>query len=89
LDCLPGEAGPFARSGQSAVSSRIIRFMEGAYWRFGLLFQIVRRDLADRPPGHLRPSASGTADCLSHLLIELHFRVALSLGLFLWLVGPL
>jgi hypothetical protein len=43
----------------------------------------------DRLPSHHRPSAPGLTDCLSHLLIELCFRVALSLGLFLGLVGPL
>jgi hypothetical protein len=31
-----------------------IRFTEGAYSRFGLLFWTVCRDLADRPHGHLR-----------------------------------
>jgi hypothetical protein len=49
----------------------------------------VRLDLADRTPGHRGPSAPGIADCLSPLLLELRFHVALSFGLFLGLVGPL
>jgi hypothetical protein len=49
----------------------------------------VRLALADGPPGHLEPSTPGTTNCLSPLLLELHFRVALSLSLFLGLVGLL
>jgi hypothetical protein len=40
------------------------------------------------PPPYGR-SAQATGDCLSPLLLELRFHVALSLGLFLGLVGPL
>jgi hypothetical protein len=46
-------------------------------------------DPADYAPGHLEPFGPGTADCLSIFLLELRFRVALSWGLFLGLVGPL
>jgi hypothetical protein len=38
------------RSRLSAVGSRTIRILEGAYWRFGVLFQTVRPCLADHPP---------------------------------------
>jgi hypothetical protein len=51
--------------------------------------RIVRLLHADGPSAPCRWSTPGTADCLSPLLLELHFRVALSLGLFLRLVGPL
>jgi hypothetical protein len=43
----------------------------------------------DRPPDHLGLSTWDFADCLSLLLLVLCFRVALSWGLFLGLVGPL
>jgi hypothetical protein len=36
----------------------------------------VRLVLADRPPGHRSPSAPGTTDCLSLLLLELRFHVS-------------
>jgi hypothetical protein len=49
--------------------------------------QTVCLVLADRRPSHLGPSAPGTVDCLCPLLLELRFRVALSWGLFLGLVG--
>jgi hypothetical protein len=49
----------------------------------------VRLLLADCLPGLPRLSAPRSADCLSPLLLELRFHVALSLGLFLGLVGPL
>jgi hypothetical protein len=49
----------------------------------------VRLAHADRPPGHLGLSTWDFANCLSHLLFELHFHVALSWGLFLGLIGPL
>jgi hypothetical protein len=50
---------------------------------------VVRVDFLDRPPGYCRPSAPGITGCLSPLLLELRFRVALSWGLFLRLVGLL
>jgi hypothetical protein len=43
----------------------------------------------DRPLGHLGLSAWDFVGCLSPFLLELCFRVALSWGLFLGLVGPL
>jgi hypothetical protein len=64
-------------------------FFKVQHWLFGLHFRTVRRDLADCPPRPRGPSAPGIADCLSPLLFELRFRVALSLGLFLGLVGSL
>jgi hypothetical protein len=57
---------------------------------------MVRHVLADGlpcPTDSLPPprgqSSPRCADCLSPLLLELRFRVALSLGLFLGLVSPL
>jgi hypothetical protein len=48
----------------------------------------VRQPIAHYPPGHCELSAWGFTDRLSPLLLELRFCVALSLGLFLGLVGP-
>jgi hypothetical protein len=49
----------------------------------------VRRRHADRPPSHRELSSWGFADRLSPLLLELCFRVALSWGVFLGLIGLL
>jgi hypothetical protein len=49
----------------------------------------IRRDTMDHPPGHLGLSTPGTEYYLSLSLLELRFRVALSWGLFLGLVGLL
>jgi hypothetical protein len=51
--------------------------------------QTVSPAHVDRLPGHLGLSAWDFADCLSLLLLELRFRVALSWGLFLVLGGSL
>jgi hypothetical protein len=59
------------------------------YGPSAVVSRIVRLVLADRPPGHRGLSATGTTDCLSPLLLELCFRVALNWGLFLGLVGSL
>jgi hypothetical protein len=45
--------------------------------------------LTDSPPGHCGQSAKYFPDCLCPLLFELFFRVGLSWGLFLGLVGRL
>jgi hypothetical protein len=50
---------------------------------------MVRPMLADGPPRPRGRSAPGCVDCLSPLLLELRFRVALSWGLFLGFVGLL
>jgi hypothetical protein len=49
----------------------------------------VHRPHVDRPPDHRGLSAWSSAECLSPLLLELRFRVALIWGLFLGLVATL
>jgi hypothetical protein len=51
--------------------------------------RIVCPGLADGPPGACRQSAWSSAELLSPLLFEFHFRFGIVLGLLLGLVGPL
>jgi hypothetical protein len=81
--------------GPSKGRVRTVRFSKGAYWRFGALLRTIRPNLwtillahANCSPSHLRPSAQGFADCLSHLPLELRFRLGFVWDLFLGLVGP-
>jgi hypothetical protein len=71
-------------------------YFEVQYWLFWFHFRTIRHDLTDRPPAPcglsaraLRTVRPGTTDCLSPLLLDLHFCVALRLGLFIGLVGSL
>jgi hypothetical protein len=89
--------------GRSANKARIVRsepsdgpFFPMHYWRFGLHFWTVCLCLrtillgpADSPPPLDERSALSPANCQSPLLFEFCFHFALSLDLFLGLVGPL
>jgi hypothetical protein len=61
----------------------------GIFGQFALNLRTVRLAPANSPPPPCGRSAPGFADSLSPLLLELHFHVVLSWGLFLWLVSPL
>jgi hypothetical protein len=61
----------------------------GFFGQSTLGLRMVRPALANSSPPPRGQSIPGCADCLSPLLLELRFRVALSWGLFLGLVGSL
>jgi hypothetical protein len=82
------------RIGPSAGRVRTVRISRCNTSCSGCIFRpstetswTIRLNLVDHPPGHRGPSALGIAVCLSPLLLELRFRVALSLGLLLGFVG--
>jgi hypothetical protein len=81
--------GPSAQLGLSADPSQTVRFSEVWYWRFCSIIRTVRPNPSDRPPTTHGLYASGSADWLSPLPLELCFRFGLCLDLFLRLVGLL
>jgi hypothetical protein len=88
--------GQSARHGRSASVQRTDHFSRcstrssgGIFGRPALCLRTVRLASADSPPPSRERSTPGCAGRLSPLLLELCFRVALSSGLFLGLVGLL
>jgi hypothetical protein len=76
------ECGRSSPRGRSAGRARTIRFsrcstggLGGYFGRSAVNSRKVRYAPADSPPGPCGRSAPGTADCLSPLLLELHFRL--------------
>jgi hypothetical protein len=89
-NCPPGVAGLSGRVGLSAGRVRTIHISRCSTGCSGsvcgpsaMTLRTICLAPVDYPPGHLRPSAPGTADCLSPLLLDLRFCVALIWVLFL------
>jgi hypothetical protein len=94
VDGPRGRPGQSLGRGRSARRRRTIRFSgcatrgSGApFRRFAPYLRTVRLSPADGPQSPCGQSSPGIADCLSPLLLQLHFRVSLCWALFLgWLV---